>query len=428
MTRLASAGKRFAPALFGAILLSACGQDEPEVRDVLDSYRAVAHASYQAALDGAVTLTERIEALVADPSAKHLTAAREAWRAARVPYSQTEGLRFGNWFVDDWEGWVNAWPVDEGFIDYVAPRYSASDANPLAYSHFVTAEAVTVGGQRIDLSSLSWAKLEALHTLSDHESNIATGYHVIEFLLWGQDLHRHDPGAGERPWTDFANQAAQCTDGPDPAPLAHCQRRGAYLLASARHLERKLSVMTARWTDVEGSYGDRLVEGDPNDGLRRVLFGLASMSGEELANERMQVALMTGAPEEEQDCFSDDTHNSLYYNALGVENLYRGRFDGARHGPALADLARAVDPQLADRIDEALTATRASLQRIRDAEEAGQPFDVLIAPDNEAGHALIRTAIARLHEQTTAFEALGQALELGGLNPGAPRQASRTLP
>ena len=31
------------------------------------------------------------------------------------------------------------------------------------------------------------------------EANVATGYHAIEFLLWGQDLHGTGPGAGKRP-------------------------------------------------------------------------------------------------------------------------------------------------------------------------------------------------------------------------------------
>ena len=57
-----------------------------------------------------------------------MPASFSAWIAARVPYQQTEVYRFGNRIVDDWEGRVNAWPLDEGLIDYVdtVPMLQAS--------------------------------------------------------------------------------------------------------------------------------------------------------------------------------------------------------------------------------------------------------------------------------------------------------------
>ena len=178
--------------------------------------------------------------------------------------------------------------------------------------------------------------------------------------------------------------------------------------------------MRARWADHPGSYGDRLVQGDPEEGLRRVLFGLASMSGGELAGERMQVALLAQSPEEEQDCFSDDTHQSLYFNALGISNLYRGRYGGQPLGPALQALVQARAPQLAQPLADAFAATEKAMAAIRAAGEQGQTFDQLIGPDHATGQALISTAIAALQQQTELLEALGQSLALGSLNPQAP--------
>lgn len=40
---------------------------------------------------------------------------------------------------------------------------------------------------------------EELHMLDGVQANVATGYHAIEFLLWGQDLNGTNPGAGNRP-------------------------------------------------------------------------------------------------------------------------------------------------------------------------------------------------------------------------------------
>ena len=78
---------------------------------------------YEDALTTAKALDQAVDALIAKPSAETLAAAREAWKAARIPYQQTEVYRFGNAIVDDWEGRVNAWPLDEGLIDYVDAGY-----------------------------------------------------------------------------------------------------------------------------------------------------------------------------------------------------------------------------------------------------------------------------------------------------------------
>ena len=86
---------------------------------VIDTYADIAQAGYEDSLITARALQEAVAALVADPSEATLAAARTAWLAARDPYQQTEVYRFGNPIVDDWEGKVNAWPLDEGLIDYV---------------------------------------------------------------------------------------------------------------------------------------------------------------------------------------------------------------------------------------------------------------------------------------------------------------------
>ena len=71
---------------------------------------------------------------------------------------------------------------------------------------------------------------------------------------------------------------------------------------------------------------------------------MGSLSLGELAGERMKVALEANSYEDEHDCFSDNTHNSHYYNALGIQNVYTGsykRVDGTElSGASLADLLR----------------------------------------------------------------------------------------
>lgn len=194
--------KSAALALLGgtAMASSALATDRAAV---LDTYANIALAGYEDSLTTAKALDAAIEALIATPSEDTLTAARSAWLAARVPYQQTEVFRFGNAIVDDWEGKVNAWPLDEGLIDYVDGG-GATDENPYAALNVVATPKFTLSGAEIDASSITPALLsDTLHEADEVEANVATGYHAIEFLLWGQDLNGTDAGAGNRPFTDY---------------------------------------------------------------------------------------------------------------------------------------------------------------------------------------------------------------------------------
>ena len=126
---------------------------------------------------------------------------------------------------------------------------------------------------------------------------MATGYHAIEFLLWGQDLHGTGPGAGERPYTDY--DTANCTGG-------NCDRRAQYLAAASDLLVSDLEEMVGNWK-ADGAARKGLVDGEPKAGLSTILTGMGSLSYGELAGERMKLGLLLHDPEEEHDCFSDNT-------------------------------------------------------------------------------------------------------------------------
>lgn len=404
------------------------GVDEASKRQVLQGYRRLAHWSYEAAYHSTGRLKSRIVELLAEPSQSNLLLAQQAWREAHRDYSQTEAFRFGNWIVDDWEGGVNAWPVDEGLLDYVADPYAASPTNPLARHNLVSRRDIEVNGITLDATRLDWTQLKFIHGGSHVEANVVLGYHAIEFLLWGQDLRQTVVGAGQRPWTDFSSDASLCTSGTQTAPLEHCQRRRRLLQVMVEHLYAQLGDMALNWAgNSPTSYGLHLVSGDVDEGLRRMLFGLIRLAGDEMAGERMQVALLTHAPEEEQDCFSDDSHQSAYHNAVGIQNVYYGRYRNAgyRNGegyqaPAsLAALARQVDAPLAARIEQALADTERVLATLRQQGEGGQPFDLLIQPGNAAGAQRVEQAMAALQAQAQQLEALGERLALGPLNPRA---------
>ena len=395
---------------------------EPVTRTYVD----IAHAAYEDSLISARTLRQAIGAFLDAPSAATLEQARDAWIEARVPYQQTEVYRFGNPIVDEWEGKVNAWPLDEGLIDYVdADAYGAeSEENTFYAANVIANPTLTVAGRTIDASTIDADLLRSLHEVDEVEANVATGYHAIEFLLWGQDLNGTGPGAGDRPATDFM-PGADCTGG-------HCERRRAYLMAATDLLIADLEEIVAAWGPDGG--GRATLDALPATGQIAVMLnGMGSLSYGELAGERMQLGLMLHDPEEEHDCFSDNTHNSHYDDARGIHNVYHGRYrriDGSVvEGPSLADLVRAAAPDVDAEMRARLDATAAAMQRLKDIADSGEmAYDQMLGESNPEGNAIVQEAVDALKAQTRVMEqaavALGvESLEIEGSdsldNPGA---------
>jgi putative iron-regulated protein len=258
----------------------------------------------------------------------------------------------------------------------------------------------------VDASVITPALLGEINEADGIESNVARGYHAVEFLLWGQDLNGHGPGAGERPWTDYADGEA-CTGG-------NCDRRADYLRAATALLVTDLEEMAGMWA--EGGAARAAVTADPEAGLRAMLAGMGSLSYGELAGERMRLGLMLNDPEEEHDCFSDNTHMSHLHDGIGIRNVYLGayeRVDGSRvEGPSLSALVAAADPALDAEIRAKLDASVGALRAVADAAEAGLPYDAMLEAGNAEGERLIMGAVEALIDQTRSFERAVGALGL----------------
>ena len=380
--------------------------------DVLSNYADLAHAKYEDSLITARALQGAVNQLIAEPTEENLAAAKDAWLAARVPYQQSEVYRFGNAIVDDWEGKVNAWPLDEGLIDYVATSYGTeSEENPGYTANVVASSSFTFSGETIDASAITKELLgETLHELGGVEANVATGYHAVEFLLWGQDLNGTGPGAGARPVSDF--DTANCTAG-------DCERRAAYLQTATDLLIDDLEWMVAQWAP-GGDAREGLVGGDAAQGLATIFTGMGSLSYGELAGERMQLGLLLHDPEEEHDCFSDNTHASHYYDALGIQNIYLGtyeRVDGSVvDGPSVSDLVAAASPDADAALRARLEATMVAMGEVVAAAEGGEAYDQQIGEGNATGNARVQAAIDALTEQTSAIEGAVAALNLAAID------------
>ena len=404
-----------AAATESAAPATAAKVDEAAAKAVVNHYADLALAVFSDAASTGKALQTAVDALLADPSEATLKAAREAWLAARVPYMQTEVFRFGNPVVDEWEGQLNAWPLDEGLIDYVAEDYQHALGNPGAQANIIANTEIQVGEDKIDVSEITGELLASLNELGGSEANVATGYHAIEFLLWGQDLNGTEPGAGERPYTDYVVG--------EGATGGHNERRRAFLKAATDLLVSDLNDMVEQWKDgVQGNYRSELVADSADNGLRKMLFGMGSLSLGELAGERMKVALEANSTEDEHDCFSDNTHNSHFYNGKGIRNVYLGEYkkvDGSTlTGPSLSELVAKTDAQADATLKADLQETEAKLQALVDsAEKNNVHFDQLIAQGNAEGQQLVRDAIAALVKQTGTIEQAAGKLGISDLNP-----------
>lgn len=385
---------------------------------VVTHYADLAHATYEDALITARALDEATDRLIANPTEANLKAAKEAWLASRVPYQQSEVFRFGNAIVDDWEGQLNAWPLDEGLIDYVkADDYQHELGNAGATANIVASNSINVGGETLDVATLTPELLADLNEVGGSEANVATGYHAVEFLLWGQDLHGFEGGAGERPVTDYA-KGNDCTNG-------NCERRAQYLDAVTDLLVDDLEWMVAQWAPGSSdNYRSQLTSANADEGTQKMLFGMGSLSLGELAGERMKVALEANSYEDEHDCFSDNTHNSHYYNGQGIQNVYTGtyrRVDGSVvSGPSLSDLVEQTNPELDARLNRQLDASMEALALMKARAESSQnpmAFDTMIAPGNAEGTRIVNGAIMALVEQTGSIEQAARQLGIQALSP-----------
>lgn len=374
----------------------------PTPNQVLEQYTELALANYTDALTSTKQLQSAMQAFLTNPTKETQQAAKDAWLKARHIYSQTEVFRFGNPNVDKWEGRVNAWPLDEGLIDYVkADAYEHEDGNKFAKANIIAGtEPITA------------ELLESYQEKGGSEANVAIGYHAIEFLLWGQDLNEDPKQSGQRSYTDYL-KGDQCTNG-------NCERRAEYLKTVTDLLVKDLEAMVKDWEPNQDNYRKTFLALEPNEGMRRILFGMGSLSLGELAGQRMNVALLAHSQEDEHSCFSDNTHDDILQNIKGVENIYLGRYlkaDGTTlEGASLAQLVASKDTKADTELKTKLTESLKSAEAIVKTAQDGTTFDQQIAAGNPY-NTQVKTTIDALKNQTVAIEAAATVLGVQSLNP-----------
>lgn len=349
-------------------------------RDIVRQYGKIVHATYSDSLSEAERLEKALQAFVADPTEETLAAAKTEWVDARHPYLQSEAFRFYAGPIDDEDGpepMINGWPMDEFYIDYVEGSSESGIINETSVFPEITKELIATMNEKAG------------------ETAITSGFHAIEFLLWGQD--HNDDGPGDRPVSDYV-------DGPN------AERRGTYLLACADLLTDHLEGLVAEWApDQPGNFRAEFEAKPPVAAAREILYGIHTLSGKELAGERLLVAWDTQAQEDEHSCFSDMTHLDVQCDAQGIANVYRGSYrklDGGNvTGPGIRALVRTLLPDRLEEFDGKVA------EMLRNVKVIPAPFDQAILGDDESlGRQSIFSAVISLEDFAAMLSELDREL------------------
>ncbi len=340
------------------------------------TYADLAFATYSDAVVGANEMRASIQSFVSTPSEATLAAARQSWVSARHQYGVTEVFRFYDGPIDHpetgQERRLNAWPVNPSYIDATAESPNGGIVHDEAGVPDITPEALVAAHGR------------------GGEANVATGWHAIEFLLWGEDTNADGPGS--RPATDY-----------DTAPSA--ARRRAYLSAVTDLLLTDLVSVREQWHPENGGYRAQFLA-DPVAAVGRILEGMGTLSSGELAARRMAEPYESRTPETEYARFSDNTLNDIVANTNGIRLAYTGAHpavQGESLSAVVARLDAGVDEDLRKQLDNNVAA----------ADALPGPFDqVVLAGDDDPDRAEIRELIEDLHAQGQSIAALAAAFGL----------------
>ena len=371
--------RMLAPIAVLAVLGAACSSDSNDelAAQAVENYAAIVHEAYATSLDSAKQVDVAVDAFLAEPTDSNLQAAKDAWLEARFDYGVTEVFRFYGGPIDNeesgTEGLINAWPLDEAYIDYVEGSPESGIVNDPA--NYPT----------IDVATLTAANEEG------GEANISTGWHAIEFLLWGQDLS--DGGPGMRQATDYSD-----------APNA--DRRGQYLAVASDLLITHLEELVAAWAPDADNYRAEFVARPTGEALADIFTGMGELTLGELAGERMTVAYETRSQEDEHSCFSDNTTDDYLANIAGIEAVATGSY-GSVSGVGIIELVAATDQAAAEAIRDTIAMSTAA------AGEIPPPLDQWLrpgVPDSDPGRMSILGTIEALEVQAEAITAGADAI------------------
>lgn len=380
--------------------------------NILSAYANIAFENYSDTLNDAKALEKAVEAFIESPSQEGLESTKKAWLKARESYGQTEIFRLSNGPIDAEKGWVadaygalegqlNAWPLDENIIDYTIDA-----KGKITFGNIIDTEGMfDPGGEEskaVDVKKISIASLAALNE-NGGDANVASGYHAVEFLLWGQDqdyasfvkdsVTSGATTAGQRPLTDYTTDK-------------DAQRRKVYLRQATKKIVVDLAMVNSAWSkkissdcskNFEGCYRGALLSAlkgkdankniDANVALKDIFGGMGVFIKSELANERIAVAVLTPSEEDEHSCFSDNTHRDIAMNYQGFKNILTGTYNGKDYSGSLLN---ALDTKSNEKVTKLMTKIEENIEKIDTLAKTTEHFDYQIRPDNSNAKRIVK--------------------------------------
>ena len=378
-----------------------------KVNPILDAYANIALANYGDTLKDAKSLKTAIDTFAKDPSEENLENTKKAWLKARESYGQTEAFRLSNGPIDAEDGWIaetygslegqiNAWPLDENMIDYTIDAKGEKTSGNI----IDTEGSFNPGGEESTAVDVTNITVDAIASLNENggDANVASGYHAIEFLLWGQDqdysnflkdaITNGALQAGNRPLSDFTSDK-------------NAKRRLAYLQVASEKIINDLELVSSAWEkNVDGTKGlyqaalRNQLKGehaskniDSKEALKQIIAGLGVFIKSELANERIAVAVLTPSEEDEHSCFSDNTHRDIANNYLGFKNILTATYDGKKYGKSLLD---ALDKETKTRIEKQMASIEAKIKSINEVTNTKEHFDYQIRDESPQSKVIVK--------------------------------------
>ena len=250
----------------------------------------------------ATALLTAVNQLSTSKTSANLTVTKNAWVETRVYWEQSEGFLYGPVDNEGIDPAMDTWPVD-----------------------------VTAMNDILNSSSpITVATLE--------NNNEARGFHLIEFLLWGED------------GTKTADQLTT--------------RQLELLKAAAQDLQNNTQKLYNGWIASSGNFVDNFINPSPNAYpsyvavLEEITEGLITIA-DEVGNSKIEDPLnsegSTPYPQLEESRFSNNSKLDFADNIRSIQNIYLGIGNGAGNGKGLSSLVAAKNPTLDAKIKASIT-------------------------------------------------------------------------
>ncbi|MDO4728511.1 MAG: imelysin family protein [Bacteroidota bacterium] len=255
----------------------------------------------------ALTLISAIENLSTQTNMANLQLARQAWIDTRKPWEQSEGFLYGPVDSEGIDPAIDTWPVDVEAMN-----------NILNSNQTITPELIASNAE-------------------------ARGFHLIEFLLWGENS--------------------------DKTPEQLTSRQKEYLIAAAQDLQNNTQALYSGWIPSGGNFVNNFlypsINSDSYKSQKAVLLeiteGLITIA-DEVVTGKIQEVLDNGVVNEESR-FSNNSKADFADNIRSIQNVYLGDYT-SHQGEGLSDLVASKNINLDNQINQAIITAIEAIESI----------------------------------------------------------------